>query len=103
LSVRLQPAGAVTGRVLDKDGKPAAGVTIAGPSVATVPEDLTDGSVGLPELYYRTDKDGKFRIDCLAPGVKYGIVLAATRGELASGITVKSGETKDLGDLTDRK
>ena len=103
LSVRLEPAGTITGKVVGADGKPAAGVTICAPLVASKPEDLTTGSVALPEAYYRTDAEGKFRIECLAPGIKYGIVVAKTKGRLASNITVKAGETKDLGDLTERE
>ena len=51
-----------------------------------------------------TDKDGRFRIEGLAPGMKYGL-SAWTPRELTKihililGVTVESGQTKDLGDL----
>jgi hypothetical protein len=53
----------------------------------------------------RPDKDGKFRIDGLAPGLKYG--LGVTRepyvlkvsGKGIEELTVRPGEIKDLGDV----
>jgi protocatechuate 3,4-dioxygenase beta subunit len=100
LSVRLQRAGALTGRILGPDGKPAAGATITGTNMVGTPEEMTGGSPALPLAYYKTDKDGRFRIDGLAPGVKYyGLVLVPTGARLATDVTVGAGETKDLGDL----
>jgi protocatechuate 3,4-dioxygenase beta subunit len=104
LSVRLQPGGTVTGTVVDAAGKPRAGVAVRATWSATTPEELTAGAVAFPLAYYRTDKDGRFRIDGLAPGVKYyGLVLAETGERLASDIVVKSGETKELGRLAPKR
>ena len=51
----------------------------------------------------RTDKAGRFRIEGLAPGLKYrlsifkGNYVLSPEGD--AGTTIKPGETKDLGDL----
>jgi hypothetical protein len=51
------------------------------------------------------DKAGKFRIDGLPPGLKFGLrVLKApyslqVSGKGANDLTLRPGETKDLGDL----
>ena len=52
---------------------------------------------------YPTDHDGRFHIEGLAPGIKYSAWVWDQKvdliGELLSGVTVESGQTKDLGDL----
>jgi len=100
LTVRLRPAGTLTGRILGADGKPVAGATFWGTNAVTTPQDMINGSPALPQASYKTDQDGRFRIEGLAPGVKYyGLVFVPTRARLASDLTVGPGETKDLGDL----
>ena len=49
------------------------------------------------ELYVsgHTDKEGRFRIDGLIPGVKYNLWV----GNQDFPVTVKSGESRDLGDV----
>jgi hypothetical protein len=110
LTVRLEPAGTLTGRFVTADGKPLADLEIipvtrepvSDPSKPTKP-DVTVGSFpyGL-----RTDKEGKFRITGLAPGLKYklavrrGMFLLTPNGDVAAWVTVKAGETKDLGAVT---
>jgi hypothetical protein len=86
--VRLEAWGVVTGRLLKPDGEPMTNVTIhAG---------ARDG---------RTDKDGKFRIDGLPPGLKFELTaikrpyLLEISGKDVKGVTTRPGETKDLGDI----
>jgi protocatechuate 3,4-dioxygenase beta subunit len=86
--IRLQPWGAVTGRLVKPDGEPMA--------KAMISALLRSG---------QTDKDGKFRIDGLVPGMKFG--LGVTRDsytlEIIGGhvkdLMTRPGETKDLGDV----
>jgi hypothetical protein len=51
-------------------------------------------------------KDGKFRIDGLAPGLKYGLSVTKesiyrlqVRGKDLENLMVRPGQTKDLGDI----
>ena len=116
LTVRLEPLGSVTGRVLDADGTPRAGL-----KVAVMHSYERDDYNGLPlELVFdypswtklidseaTTDAEGRFHVQGLVPGLKYFLnvkdgqeVLAAyTKGS----VMVGSGKTTDLGDLKDRK
>ena len=110
LRVRLEPTGALVGRVLDGAGKPLAGVavtarysfgqTIEGEGAkGRLPMALRFEDSGWPQLLNgqaTTDKDGRFRITGLAPGLKYGLQApGAERGDLS----VEPGKDKDLGDL----
>jgi RNA polymerase sigma factor (sigma-70 family) len=108
LCVTLGPAGTLTGRVVRKEGKAAVGGAVecfnsdwfSGYTVFPAPPDL--GS--FPRSPW-TDKDGKFRVEGLIPGLKYKLYYKGdsfvTRigGPAAENLTVKPGETKELGDL----
>ncbi len=59
LSVRLEPWGVVTGRLVTVEGAPRPGALL----------QIADWIVPNAEL--QTDKDGRFRVEGLAPGVKY--------------------------------
>jgi hypothetical protein len=101
LTVRLQPWGTITGRVLDAAGKAKAEAVLRDPPRF---EGTPIDAACLPEWDYVTDKDGRFRIEGLAPDVKYNAVVHPKRGEPFEGqvifdVTVTPGETKDLGDL----
>ena len=124
LRVRLQPWGAISGRVVDAQGKPVSGVNLLDAS-GTLPLSLLgkDRSGEFPGISYRIVDDGRFCIEGLAPGVKYNLfaawdkrgnehehfgplvvemTLAARKfreGPLITDESVASGETKDLGDL----
>ena len=84
VTVRLEPLGALTGRVVAGDGKPASGV-----AASLLFEEKQEGA--LPwEAYYRgepfrrallskgatTDKDGRFRIEGLVAGLKYDLAIS---------------------------
>ncbi len=110
LSVRLEPTGALVGRVLDADGKPQAGVKVQASYFAgqTVEGEGTRGRLpmsvryvdgGWPELLNgqaTTDKEGRFRIAGLAPGLKYGLEAP---GLVRRDLSVEPGKDNDLGDL----
>jgi hypothetical protein len=103
LTVRLEPGGVLTGRVVDAEGKPKPGLVLITPPVVVQGQDLTT-HCPLPEPEYRTDQQGRFRIEGLASGVKYNVcVQPEPRGKQRQVIfdaTVEPGQTKDLGDLT---
>jgi RNA polymerase sigma factor (sigma-70 family) len=94
LTVRLQPCGCVTGRLLDAGGKPRAEAPIYGRS-----EDkyMSITTLRWWELYVssHTARDGRFRVDGLIPGTKYSLVI----GGKGYAVTVEAGECKNLGDL----
>lgn len=99
--VRLRPAGAVTGRVLDANGQ-----SLAGAEVNPIGSDVAGFSLyrvaQRPPV--RTDKAGRFRIEGIVPEVKF--TLGITRGRTIftaepriGSKQVKSGETLDVGDV----
>jgi hypothetical protein len=117
ISVKLQPWGVVTGRVVDKSGKPVPGVLVAryqfkkpsNPHEGYLPTDLfrkksPDQPRFLNDRGFPTDKDGRFRIEGLAPGITYNAWVWDARnkllGDLITSMSTEAGQTKDLGDLT---
>jgi hypothetical protein len=99
VTVRLERCGTLTGRLVD-DGLPLAGVQMT----CDRPYEGGDsrfekGSLPVP---IKTDKDGRFRVSGLVPGLKYS--LRVWKGVMIAGTPVKdmiigAGETKDLGDV----
>jgi RNA polymerase sigma factor (sigma-70 family) len=102
LAIRLAPTGTLTGRVLDPDGRP---LKEQGLSVWFTRAGSDTIRLHL-EPRARTDGKGRFRIPGLLPGLHYQIELARspglTLGKRLQGLTVKSGEVKDLGDVNAR-
>jgi RNA polymerase sigma factor (sigma-70 family) len=121
-TVKLQPLGALKGRLLDAEGKPLADLRVV------VRLSLDDKRYcNLPQEYNRlsgafniirgawrdftgreatTDKEGRFRVEGLIPGEKYD--LYGSPGDIdrkggathrALRLTVTPGQEKDLGDL----
>jgi hypothetical protein len=104
LTIRLQPYGTVTGRIVDEDGRPRGGLGMmsAGGSMPARPAEqgiLPGGNIGGG---IRIGRDGRFHIEGLVPGLKYSAGASEgfwDYGELFQDLTVASGEIKDLGDL----
>jgi RNA polymerase sigma factor (sigma-70 family) len=94
VTVRLQPGATVTGRLVAADGRPRAGVELA--VSFRPPEGWRIWFDYLPERI-PTDREGRFRIAALLPGYKFR--LADGKGELRFGDALRSGKTKDLGDV----
>jgi RNA polymerase sigma factor (sigma-70 family) len=103
LTVRLEPAGTITGRLVDADGQPRPGV-----SFLIFFEKKDDGSVArhFPERV-KTDREGRFRVEGLAVGLRYQIIEAGKPPNIgvavvATRLSVRAGESKDLGDVKAR-
>jgi RNA polymerase sigma factor (sigma-70 family) len=115
LEVRLEPTGALAGRIVDAAGKPLAGLQVKlllswkPENVKGLPAEVRLNAPFVNKAMNRettTDSDGKFRIEGLVPGLKYllnvqkemDFLTACTRDDL----TVESGKTRDLGELKDK-
>jgi hypothetical protein len=103
LTVRLQPWGAATGRLVGADGRPVTDARI----LLVCPSLPPPGLQPLAGVA-RTDAEGRFRVEGLSPGLKYDlqvrrgdakseVILSA--GDAAKGVSAASGEVKDLGDV----
>jgi protocatechuate 3,4-dioxygenase beta subunit len=107
VTVRLEPWGTLTGRILDEEGQPLAGVdlylafphsTIFRPVTWWVPYQ---GEV------VRTDREGRFEAQGLTPGATFRVSAASKMKYLSltgtgvplDQLSVGAGEKKDLGDL----
>src|SRR5712692_10600292 len=79
LTFRLTPTGVITGRVLDTDGEP-----VAGASVALTPQDAKQARG--PVVYGQTNDLGEYRLYNVAPG-KY--LVAATYEPYLHGVVTR--------------
>jgi hypothetical protein len=85
LTVRLEPCGEVTGRVVARAGKPVAGMRV----------NFYRLGNGLSVLV-KTDDQGRFRA-ALVPGLKYGVPPRLIKD--FDDLVVGPGQVRDLGDL----
>src|SRR5439155_24704137 len=100
LTLRLGPAGSVTGHLIDGRTQAAfARKTVmalfADPKLAEARGTRIPATAG-------TDGEGRFRLDGLVPGVNYDLFLSEPEKAVlhrAGQVTVSAGETKDLGDV----
>jgi RNA polymerase sigma factor (sigma-70 family) len=107
LVVKLVPAGALTGRLVILDGKPITdGEVIALYQFIGQPERRkVDSTAGTLPSRIRPDKDGKFRIEGLVPGLTYylgfskGNYLHRLGGAAGGKLTFEQGQTRNLGDV----
>jgi RNA polymerase sigma factor (sigma-70 family) len=90
LTVKLQPCGSMSGRMVDKEGQPRVGLRI----------DVGGHFFGAGMRELVTDKDGRFRAEGLLPGGEYGVCLARLErnGDLAH-VVIEPGKHKDVGDI----
>ena len=123
--VKLQPAGKVSGRLVDNQGEPLVDMMLVRwqPAI-TSPTDTKSGDseLAVPPLppnvshwregQYITDTGGRFEISGLIPGVEYRIRaidragmmpterrISRLTGTLAKTIQVESGQVLELGDV----
>ena len=97
VTVQMRPGASVTGRLVDTDGQPRAGVEleVAFRTEKTRP-DWWWGNYSPGRI--KTDAEGRFRLAALLPG--YQFRLSDGKGVLPfGGGTLGSGQTKDLGDV----
>jgi RNA polymerase sigma factor (sigma-70 family) len=104
LIIHLESAGTVTGRLLDEAGQPRPRVELI-----VFFQKKDDGYLAghFPERV-TTDGEGRFRVENLAPGLVYQINEAGkppnlTIASVATRLSVKAGELKDLGGVTARR
>jgi hypothetical protein len=98
LRVKLQPWGTLTGRIVDEAGHPRTSVEL----FSTIPDKPDPERGALEGNSIPVDSGGRFRIEGLVPGVKYDALASdksTVSGTALDGVQVKSGETKDLGDV----
>jgi protocatechuate 3,4-dioxygenase beta subunit len=98
--VKLEPWAAATGRLVDAGGKPLAGLTL---SVYANKPRLGGSSISHQPEHVRTDADGRFRVEGLAPGLGYHVYVQAPAGMRAEKTIdiqpTKPGETRELGNV----
>jgi RNA polymerase sigma factor (sigma-70 family) len=103
VTVRLEPVGAVTGRLLDTDGQPISGVEVSLSMSLNVGRELFRYLDAQREPV-KSDKDGRFRLDGIMPKLMFQLGLRQGRtyyvGEPKIGDrNVGAGKTLDLGDV----
>jgi RNA polymerase sigma factor (sigma-70 family) len=103
--VKLDRAGVITGRLVDEEGKPRAGVNLMTLDWQAASYDAARGVV----LYgQKTGSDGRFRYEGLVPGQSYSAHAVGDRalkggfGVVIDKVVLKPGETRDLGDVKAR-
>jgi protocatechuate 3,4-dioxygenase beta subunit len=107
--VRLGPTGVLTGRVLDAEGQPVAEVEIYVYYETSLGKTATPfipiSGFSLRDRPPRTDKEGRFRLDTIIPGLKVKdlrllkgrhILEPPARVEIKP---LQSGQTLDVGDI----
>jgi RNA polymerase sigma factor (sigma-70 family) len=104
VTIKLQPWGSVSGRIVDDQGRARPGMFISSPSGSQNkhPEthDILPGSDWNQGV--RVGDDGRFSVEGLVPGLKYSATSRTgfeTPGDLFVDVTVAPGEAKDLGDI----
>ncbi len=99
---KLEPLARVTGRLLDADSQPLAGVKVSLYMLREIDRDLY--RVANPASIQKvTDKDGRFAIDGVVPGVRFEVQIEKGKEYYNSKpkigqCTLKAGETLDLGE-----
>src|SRR5439155_1746659 len=97
-TVKLQPMGVITGRLLDLDGEPLAGSLIG---------RVEEGQFGIKRGWYgffwgSAGKDGRFRAEVI-PGVKVRAHFSARPLRIGDKVfeklILKPGQVKDVGDV----
>jgi hypothetical protein len=101
VTIRLLPTAVLTGRLLEGDGQPIAGAEVY-VLYATVGRQFTKSQPRWEPP--RTDKDGRFRVEGIVPGVKVDLGFLKGRHRWISQTPLdlkplQSGQTRDLGDI----
>ncbi len=103
-TVRLRPSAAVTGRLIDEDGRPLRDVAV---SVQFQLAGQVNWVFNHMPQEERTDADGKFRVVGLVPDFAYDATIKEAGrlypSRVFRALKLKEGETKDLGDVRPEK
>ncbi len=97
VKVVLNPAGKIQGRVVNKDGKPLAGLHLSCSLRGVAPAN----PIGTAVFEATTDREGRFTFTGIVPGADcslYGYNLDESQN--LKQVSMKGTETVDLGDLT---
>jgi RNA polymerase sigma factor (sigma-70 family) len=99
---KIEPLGRVTGRLLDIDRQPLAGLSVVLDLRREIDTALyrTAGSAGVVAV---TDKDGRFTLDAVVPGMRFGLQVRRGRDfysiiPIVGQRQLKAGETFDCGE-----
>jgi len=105
-TVKLQPWGTITGRLVDAQGKPRPGVGLLTPDWQAA---LINPALGVLPGGLKTDSEGRFRVEGLVPGQEHsGDAIGPKAAEGGFGVVIDRvaltpGETRDLGDCRSRE
>ena len=93
VTVRMEPGATVNGRLVDTAGQPQSGIAMR------LLIEFKDEPNWPPHPPYEiiTDAQGRFTLTGLFPGYQFS--LSNDKGELSFGEGLRSGETKNLGDV----
>jgi RNA polymerase sigma factor (sigma-70 family) len=97
LTVRMQPWGTLTGRLVDADGKPHSGVKVRLHYPTLPPPGMQPW-----DKPAETDRDGRFRVEGLLPGLRHELSLEGATvldGKALKGLSTSAGEVKDVGTI----
>jgi RNA polymerase sigma factor (sigma-70 family) len=102
VTVKMELLGAITGRLVDQDGRPAVGLHV---EFVVQDEDISNFNElkqrDIPALV--TDRDGRFRLPDLPHGVKLSVTAIRPGNDRVNNfkeeLVLKPGEVRDLGTL----
>jgi RNA polymerase sigma factor (sigma-70 family) len=101
--VKLLPLGSVTGRIVDPGGKPVVGARVGLGYDDPGANNLVRRLVGVVGAEGKADKDGRFRIEGVIPGLKFDLDTPDSRSVLVQDRRLKGGEALELGELKLKK
>ncbi|MGP0067048.1 MAG: hypothetical protein ACLQGP_26075, partial [Isosphaeraceae bacterium] len=102
LSVRLDPTASVTGRLLDREGRPLEGVALA---LCRLIDEPTRSALRefIPPERATTDAEGRFRLDGIVPGLMQMLEITGSKVEsdryMLEQWVPEPGEARDLGEI----
>jgi hypothetical protein len=106
VTIKIQPWGTLTGRIIDDEGEPRKGLSLSGFGYFSTDENDPAAKAERGDLpgngQFHTLADGRFRVEGLVPGLKYSASASKQhmfQGDVFRDAVVKAGEVKDLGDL----
>ncbi len=105
-TVKLQPWGTITGRLVNTQGKPRPRVDLM---TGDWQDAMIDPARGVILFGQKTDAEGRFRYDRLVPGQEYSADAVGDQaakggfGVVIDRVVLKPGETRDLGDVQSRE